>query len=195
MMISVFQEGDYNILMSPRQKIDSSLYIALLAFFIDKPSHGYEIYKFLESEIAFFKIWLLKRSQFYSYLDRLYSEGFLSQQIEEGTQYPDRRIFSITVFGKEKLEEWLISPVQHGREMRQDFLIKLYISQKFFPDEIPLLVNNQRNTCQQWIIGQETQLTMEKDQIQFFLINYRKMQIQSMIDWLNLIEDNLKKIS
>ena len=181
--------------MSQRQKFESSLYISLLSFFLEKPSLVYEIYKFLETEIAFFKIWYLKRSQFYNFLDRLYSEGLLSQQYEEGTQYPDRRIFSLKNIGYDKLNDWVISPVQHGREMRQDFLVKLYISQKYFSDNINLLVNNQRNICYQWKKDQESQLVSENDQFQIYLINYRKMQIQSMIDWLNLIEENLKKLS
>jgi DNA-binding PadR family transcriptional regulator len=173
--------------MSPRKRIDNSLYIALLSFFIEKPNYGYDVYKYLSNETTFFKIWHLKRSQFYSFLERLFIENYLSHEIVEGQQYPDRRIFSLTPIGLQTLNAWTVTPVEHGREMRQDFLVKLFILQSYFPSRINELVQNQRMICQQWKIDQEQQLISESDQFQKLLIIYRKMQIQSMIEWLDLI--------
>jgi DNA-binding PadR family transcriptional regulator len=173
--------------MSPRKRIDNTLYIALLSFFIEKPNYGYEVYKYLSSETTLFKIWHLKRSQFYSFLERLFNEQYLSHEIEEGQQYPDRRIFSLTPMGLNILQEWMVTPVQHGREMRQDFLVKLFVLQSYYPNRIKELVQNQTLICQQWKHEQEQQLINESDKFQKLLINYRKMQIQSMIDWLDLI--------
>lgn len=173
--------------MSPRKRIDNSLYIALLSFFIEKPNYGYDVYKYLSNETTFFKIWHLKRSQFYSFLERLFIENYLSHEIVEGQQYPDRRIFSLTPIGLQMLKAWTVTPVEHGREMRQDFLVKLFILQSYFPSRINELVQNQRMICQQWKIDQEQQLISESDQFQKLLIIYRKMQIQSMIEWLDLI--------
>jgi len=93
--------------MSPRNKIDSTMYFSLLGFFLKKPNYGYELYKFLSIETVFFKIWFVKQSQFYGYLERLFNEGYLSHELIEGEQYPDRRIFSITEFGKQTLENWI----------------------------------------------------------------------------------------
>jgi len=173
--------------MSPRKRIDNSLYIALLSFFIEKPNYGYDVYKYLSNETTFFKVWHLKRSQFYSFLERLFIENYLSHEIVEGQQYPDRRIFSLTPIGLQMLKAWTVTPVEHGREMRQDFLVKLFILQSYFPSRINELVQNQRMICQQWKIDQEQQLISESDQFQKLLIIYRKMQIQSMIEWLDLI--------
>lgn len=173
--------------MSPRKRIDNSLYVALLGFFIEKPNYGYEVYKYLSNETTLFKIWHLKRSQFYSFLERLFSEKYLSHEIVEGQQYPDRRIFSLTPIGLQTLKDWMVTPVEHGREMRQDFLVKLFILQSYFPSRINELVQNQILICQQWKIDQELQLINETDQFQKLLISYRKMQIQSMIEWLDLI--------
>ena len=174
--------------MSPRSKDNNSLYLSLLGFFVEKPNYGYEIYKFLSNETTFFKIWHLKRSQFYSFLERLFNENYLIHQIEGGQQYPDRRIFSITPSGLQVLKDWIVTPVEHGREMRQDFLVKLFILQNYFPEKIEKLVQNQKAICQQWKQEQDSQLENEDDHFQKLLINYRKMQIQSMIEWLDLIE-------
>lgn len=174
--------------MSPRKKTESTLHISLLGFFLEKPNYGYEVYKYLSTDTSFFQVWHLKRSQFYSYLEKLFVEKYLSHAFEEGQQYPDRRIFSITQVGKKTLKGWVVTPVEHGREMRQDFLVKLFICQTYFPSSLIALVNNQKETCLQWLNWQETQLLQEHDKIMKLLANYRKMQIQSMIEWLNSIQ-------
>ncbi len=173
--------------MSPRKKIESTLHISLLGFFLKKPNYGYEVYKYLSTDTSFFTVWHLKRSQFYSYLEKLFVEEFLSQSFEEGQQYPDRRIFSITQLGFETLKAWVVTPVDHGREMRQDFLVKLFICQTYFPASVIELIQNQKATCLQWLSWQETQLLQEHDKIMKLLETYRKMQIQSMIEWLDSI--------
>lgn len=178
--------------MSPRKKIDSTLYISLLGFFLKKPNYGYEVYRHLSTETSFFKIWHLKRSQFYNFLEKLFNENYLSHEFEEGQQYPDRRIFSITESGIMTLNDWVKTPVEHGREMRQDFLVKLFICQNYFPVIVEELVENQKLICLQWLNWQGNQLQQEDDQFLNLLTNYRKMQIQSMIEWLELIELNKK---
>jgi DNA-binding PadR family transcriptional regulator len=174
--------------MSPRTKTESTLYLSLLGFFLKKPNYGYEMYKYLLNETAFFKIWFVKQSQFYGYLERLFLEGYLSQVFKEGDQYPARRIFSITKTGTITLENWIISPVKRGREMRQEFLAKLFISQNSYKEKIEILIHNQTALCHQWIKEQDEILLSEEDQFQKLLINYRKMQIQAMIDWLYLVK-------
>ncbi|PKO07520.1 MAG: hypothetical protein CVU41_02170 [Chloroflexi bacterium HGW-Chloroflexi-3] len=173
--------------MSPRTKIESKLYLALLGFFIDKPGYGYELYKYISSETSFFKIWYLKQSQFYAFLERLFHEGFLSQNLIEGDQYPDRKLFTITEAGIHQLESWIITPVKHGREMRQEFIAKLFIAQNTYKDKIMLLVDNQMSVCHQWLKEQDIFLNDEKDHFQILLIDYRKKQIQAMVEWLKQI--------
>ncbi len=173
--------------MSPRRKVESTLYLALLGFFIEKPKYGYELYKHISRDTSFFKIWYLKQSQFYGFLERLFNEGFLSQKMIEGDQYPDRKLFTITDEGIRKLKDWITNPVKRGREMRQEFFAKLFIAKYFFEDRIESLIENQIKLCTQWIEEQDEYLINEKDQFQILLIDYRKKQIQAMIDWLDQV--------
>jgi len=43
---------------------------------------------------------------------------------------PPRQIYQITDHGLARLRQWLQSPVGHTREIRLDFLVKLYFAQK-----------------------------------------------------------------
>ena len=173
--------------MSPRTKMESTLYLSLLGFFINKPNYGYDLYKHISKETSFYKIWYLKQSQFYGFLERLFNEGFLSQEMIEGDQYPDRKLFTITESGIQQLENWIIIPVKRGRDMRQEFIAKLFIAQKIYKVKTELLVENQIGVCYQWLEEQDVFLLNEKDQFQILLINYRKKQIQAMLDWLKQI--------
>ncbi|MDX9849218.1 MAG: PadR family transcriptional regulator [Anaerolineaceae bacterium] len=173
--------------MSPRRKIDSTLYLALLGFFIEKPNYGYELYKHISNETSFFKIWYLKQSQFYGFLERLFQEGFLSQKMIEGDQYPDRKLFTITPEGIHQLENWITTPVKRGREMRQEFIAKLFIAKNLYQGKIAALVDNQLALCNQWLTEQDQYLSNETDQFQILLIDYRKKQIKAMMDWLNQV--------
>lgn len=173
--------------MSPRTKIESSLYLSLLGFFIDKPSYGYELYKYITKDTSFFKIWYLKQSQFYGFLERLFNEGFLSQTMIEGDQYPNRKLFTITEPGIHQLEDWIITPVKRGREMRQEFIAKLFIAQNFYKEKIELLVENQKSVCYKWLEDQEVFRIDEKDLFKILLLDYRTKQIQAMLEWLEQI--------
>jgi len=173
--------------MSPRTKMESTLYLSLLGFFINKPNYAYDLYKHISKETSFYKIWYLKQSQFYGFLERLFNEGFLSQEMIVGDQYPDRKLFTITESGIQQLENWIIIPVKRGRDMRQEFIAKLFITQKIYKVKTELLVENQIGVCYQWLEEQDVFLLNEKDQFQILLINYRKKQIQAMLDWLKQI--------
>ncbi len=167
--------------------MESTLYLSLLGFFINKPNYGYDLYKHISKETSFYKIWYLKQSQFYGFLERLFNEGFLSQEMIVGDQYPDRKLFTITESGIQQLENWIIIPVKRGRDMRQEFIAKLFIAQKIYKVKTELLVENQIGVCYQWLEEQDVFLLNEKDQFQILLINYRKKQIQAMLDWLKQI--------
>ena len=171
--------------MSPRQRTDSTLYFSLMAFFLEKPYYGYELYKYLRSESSFFQIWYLKQSQFYGFLDRLLKEGFLSQQLVEGDQYPDRKLFTITGAGISQLGNWVEIPVKRGRDMRQEFFVKLFVAKNFLPEKINNLINLQKIECANWVEEQNNLLIKEEDQFQKILIKYRKIQITGMITWLS----------
>jgi len=71
--------------------------------------------------------------------------------------------------------------------MRQEFFAKLFIAKYFFEDRIESLIENQIKLCTQWIEEQDEYLINEKDQFQILLIDYRKKQIQAMIDWLDQV--------
>jgi len=170
--------------MSPRKKVENDLYISLLGFLLKKPGYAYDLYRYISKETVFFQIWYLKQSKFYALLDRLYSEGYLSRELLPGDQYPDRKLLSITNEGIKRINEFASSPVRRGREMRQEFLAKLYICRNFLQPLEGELIENQIQHCKKMIEEQDLLVKSEKDEFLKLMIEYRRNQIQAMIDWL-----------
>jgi DNA-binding PadR family transcriptional regulator len=177
--------------MSPRKKNETELHLALLGFFLENNFHGYELFKYLTQESEFGKIWFIKQSQLYNFLDRLHIDGYLHQEIQEGDLYPDRKKFSISVTGRLKFLGWLVEPVSHGRDMRQLFLLKLFFSMNTEKKLAKELVCKQKATCLRWFEGIRKNDKNEETEIQYFIADYRVRQIQAMLDWLNNIEQKI----
>lgn len=177
--------------MSPRRKSESKNYYAILGFFIEGPYYGYSLYKKIKSDTTFQKIWYLKQSQFYAFLDKLQTEKMLSFTIYEGDNYPDRKEYQITDLGMLTFNDWVVTPVERGRDMRQEFLIKLFFALKM-PDKIVHeLITRQKQAAGYWF--DEFQKLKHQDEFFDQIVNqYRLNQIQAMIEWLEFVDQKIK---
>jgi len=104
----------------------STEYVLLGALF-SGPKHGYEIMQFLETALE--STWQVSTSQLYLLLKRLEHVDLLESNLETQEMRPSKRIFYLTPKGKEAFLEWLRSPVEHIRDLRIEFLAKLFFFQ------------------------------------------------------------------
>lgn len=174
--------------MSPRKKDTNGLRTALLGFFLEKSFHGYELFKNITQISEFKIIWNIKQSLFYNHLDVLNQEGLLDKNVLEGSQYPDRKIYKITQKGKDVFLNWLVEPVSHGREMRQEFLAKLFFAIKQKKEIEWHLIQAQKNECNRWITEIKKEKLAQMNIYQDLIFDYRIKQIEAMIEWLNFVE-------
>jgi len=111
----------------------------------------------------------------------------LFQEILEGGIYPDRKVYHITNTGRKKILDWMVDPVLHGREMRQEFLAKLFFAMRQESDIAKKLLNNQKTECETWL--NVINSSQAGDNIyEDLIIQYRFRQIKAMIDWLIYVE-------
>ncbi len=176
--------------MSPRNKEVNTLSFAILGFFLEKPYHGYELYKHMSQSVEFKGIWRIKQSLFYGYLDKFFQEGYLDQRILEGDPYPARKEYSLTDEGKKFILSWIEKPVIHGREMRQEFLAKLFFAMKLDLQKGLSLIDNQKVECESWLDQISFAEEPNHSTYQSLIFQYRIRQIQAMIDWLQYVALN-----
>lgn len=72
----------------------------------------------------------LEPGMLYHHLKRLDKAGWISGSLEPQGSRPPRQVYAITDAGRAELRRWLTEPVARTRELRLDFLVKLYFARR-----------------------------------------------------------------
>jgi DNA-binding PadR family transcriptional regulator len=176
--------------MSPRQSAPLTLEHVLLALLDHSPMHGYELYHALSQKQGISKIWNITQSMLYVMLDKLEERQLLASSTVQSDAYPPRKIYHITEKGRQALDQWMKTPVQRARQMRQEFLAKLIIARGYGPSEALALIHAQQKACQSWL----EQLTIgfppkDAEHMDTWLVDtYRIHRLKALMKWLDVCE-------
>lgn len=112
----------------------------VLALVAESPTHGFAVAKELQAESDLGRIMTVHRPLVYRALDRLEATGLVeATATEPGDAGPKRTVFRATRRGRSQLKRWFTSPVEHVRELRIEFLIKLRLTERSSQDPAALV--------------------------------------------------------
>ena len=159
---------------------------ALLGFVYDQPTHGYEIYQQLSAAQGLWQVWRMKQSQLYALLTKLEDEEYLVTTLQPQEARPPRKVYSLTTAGRSAFEQWLTTPVIHGRQMRLEFLAKLYFAYRQGPAVVAPLLDQQVLTCRQWLaeLQEQGNTAATADPFADAVHQFRITQVESFVTWL-----------
>lgn len=179
--------------MSPMVRLPLTVELALLGFLRQRPMHGYEIYQTLAEPAGLGMVWRLKQSQLYALLGRLEAEGYIAGELEAQGSRPPRRVFHLTEAGQSAFLAWVRAPVPHGRDLRLEFLAKLYFARQEGDAVARALVVAQRGECEAWLARQQAQGgAVEASAPYHWLVHeFRVGQLEAMLAWLDRCEQVL----
>jgi DNA-binding PadR family transcriptional regulator len=168
-------------------KAPLSLELALLGILRRRPMHAYEMHHQLAQANALGLIWRLKQSQLYALLGRLEEEGYIAGVTEPQGIRPPRKVLHLTPAGEAAFLHWLITPVAHGRDFRQEFLAKLFFAHQEGPDYVQSLLEQQRTTCQAMLAEMQAKAsTREANNPYAWLVyEFRVSQLSAILTWLD----------
>jgi DNA-binding PadR family transcriptional regulator len=113
---------------------------AVLGVLVDKARHGYDIAAELQPGTPIGDAWQLTRQLVYRALERLVALGLAEpDRTEPSSAGPPRTIYGPTDLGHATLDAWLVTPVEHVREIRNGFLLKLLIAERLGRDRRELV--------------------------------------------------------
>jgi DNA-binding PadR family transcriptional regulator len=113
----------------------------ILALLVERPRHGWALATALAHDGEVGSIWSVARPLVYTGLRRLDVEGFIKTAgIERGERGPHRVLYEPTAKGRKAVIDWLARPVEHVREIRSLFLLKVVLAQRLGLDTEPVLV-------------------------------------------------------
>lgn len=105
-----------------------------LAIIGERRTHGWAIVKLLAPDAELGRIWSLNRALTYRTIDRLVEFGLI-QRNDAGR----RAELRITAAGRRQRRRWLGRPVEHLRDLRTEFLLKLALCERASIDTTELI--------------------------------------------------------
>ncbi len=133
---------------------------AVLALVTERPSHGFALARELGESGTVGRIWTVPRPLVYRALETLGERGLIRAEGQEpGAGGPRRTIVRATPAGHRSLRAWLHRPVEHVREVRTLFLLKLLFLARAGLDANSL-IDRQRAALQPVVAGLESRLAL-----------------------------------
>lgn len=181
--------------MSPMVRRSLTIEYALLGLLMPGPLHGYQLHQQLCDPYGLGLVWRIKLARLYAWLEKLEGDGFITSSLQPQETRPARRVYQLTTQGQRAFQEWLSSPVQAPRQMRQEFQAKLFFAQNGSEELRVDLIASQRAACQRWLASHQAQAVEEKESHSYaWLVDqYRIGQIQAMLDWLDFCQEKPQK--
>lgn len=162
-------------------------------------AYGYELARRFSDEHPLGDVFHLEQAMLYQHLKKLERFGWLAMELQPQDARPPRRMVRITDEGRAELDRWLKEPVARTREIRLEFLVKLFLAIQLDRDLANRLVVEQQVVCQQLLASIESQMsafnTPQDDEEktldgQFFeriVLELRRDQTQAAVKWLERI--------
>ena len=99
---------------------------AALALVAEAPTHGFAVARAMAPGGEVGRVWAMRRPLVYRTLDVLVGLELIREAgTEPSTTGPRRTLLEVTPAGRERLERWLSTPVEHVRDARSDLMLKL----------------------------------------------------------------------
>lgn len=106
--------------------------------------YGYDLARHFAPGQPLAEVIHLEPGMLYHHLKRLDRSGLIEGWLEPQGARPPRQVYRITAAGREELRRWLAEPVARTREIRLEFLVKLYFARRLDPALAARLLAEQR---------------------------------------------------
>ncbi len=148
--------------------------------------HGYDIYREMLRPDGLGTVWRVRRSQLYALLAKLEERDYIAASLEMQENRPTRRVFHLTKRGRDAFASWVAEPVERPRDIRLEFLLKLYFARREGPEAVFQLVRAQRVRCLEWLANYTKRSEACRDTCPFerLVWQFRISQIEAQLKWL-----------
>jgi len=114
---------------------------AALGFLIEEPMHGYALRARIESGLG--PLWRIASSQLYQVLHRLEERQWVRKSADAPSSGPSKMIYHVTEEGLRSFWEWAQDPVETMRNVRVEFVAKLYFLRRLKASALSTLIDRQ----------------------------------------------------
>lgn len=158
---------------------------AILGFLLERPVHGYDLYKQVNRQLGV--AWRVGLSQLYAIVKTYESRGWIAATVRSQTSRPSQRVLQVTPAGRRAFADWLGEPAHGLRELRVDFFLRLYFARAAGPQAASRLLERQVAGCRRELTSlkaQQGQAGSSQDDLGRLAQNFRVHQLLAIIRWL-----------
>jgi PadR family transcriptional regulator AphA len=172
-------------LVSEEQPELTPVQYAVLGLLHEKPTHGYELQRVFSAAGPLAGVAPVEQPTLYAALKELHTRELIEgTETREGAR-PPRTVYALTVAGERLLSAWLRAPVPRLRQVRLDFLLKVYFARQRGAREVRALVDAQIAMCHDYLSGLEEQAAaLSPDDFAYLVVESRTSAARSTLDWL-----------
>ena len=155
--------------------------VAVLGMLALRPMHGYEMTCLLADE-GLADVCPVEQSTLYTYLRNVEARGLVSWTEERVGQRPPRKIFELTPAGEALIHAWLRAPVERMREVRLEFLLKLFFLEKVDRDAHRRLLSDQIEACEAYLVDLDSR--PRDSDFRRLVIRSKRSAAEATLGWL-----------
>ena len=158
---------------------------AILGLLMLGPRHGYELAPHFTADGDLGLVCTLGLPRLYALLHALEELGLVSCEVSVISGGPPRKVFHLTDAGRETFQRWVEQPILRLRQIRQDFLLKLYFSRTLPGADTARLIDGQIDACR--AVSEElSSLARAEPATSFAALVYHSRQVtaDATIAWL-----------
>jgi len=158
---------------------------AILGLLREAPSHGYDLQRSFAEESDLGAVVHIEQASLYGTLKDLATRGLIAgEETREGAR-PPRTRYSLTRAGHQAFEEWAGTPVERLRQVRLDFLLKVYFARQDGTERVRLLVDAQIAACHRYLSSLESRASALAPESFAYLFNEsRSSAARATLEWL-----------
>jgi len=155
----------------------------LLGTLMSGPKHGYEIRQFLGTTLG--STWQVGTSQLYNLLKRLEWEGLVSSNLETQEDRPSKRVFYLSEAGEKSFLAWLNCSTDNVRDLRVEFLAKLFFFQRLRLEGGDDLINRQIKVMNKAKERLQQRYENGEDPYDRLVLDFKMSTVYAWLDWLD----------
>jgi DNA-binding PadR family transcriptional regulator len=161
----------------------------ILGFLMKQERHGYEIHNLLSSGLG--RAWYAGISQVYALLKRLEAAEKVISTTEHQDNRPAKHVYSITPKGREAFLQWVHTPLDRMRDLRLEFLAKLFFIRELNLSGSDKLIKKQEDIFLKQLRGIKQEEENCHEAFEHLVLRFRIGQIEAVLSWLHECKQDL----
>ncbi len=159
----------------------------ILGFLMAGPAHPYGLYREFDRELG--RVWRIGQASLYARMKRAEKKGLATVEVAEAEGAPDRRVHRITAAGKGRFLAWMGGPSERVRDIRLEFLSRLYFFRRLGLEGLEDAVSLQKSALASRIAALDGGIAgavRSRDEYWRLVLEFRRSEAKAVVAWLDV---------